>query len=203
MTNQRFGRWTRLWAADHSRRRFLRLLGGALAALLTLVGGEEVEAACARVGQRCERSRHCCPGARCRHGTCRCKAGFSHCGGGGCIDVQRCGNTCASIAEDRNNCGRCGHRCPEGTSPFSSGVLTASKCDAGTCCSRVYNTCGPAVSPCCATGLEAGARCVSRANGTSICCGPETYYCAADCQPGGPCDACCSGSCGLNGNCEV
>lgn len=54
----------------------LRLLGGAFAGALGLIGSKEAAAACQRPRQRCERDGDCCRGAVCRAGRCRCRGGF-------------------------------------------------------------------------------------------------------------------------------
>ena len=149
----------------------------------------------------------CSSNTTCRGGTCvPCKWFKAACAGdeeccpssyGG--QPSRCCNGSCATLNSEFNCGRCGNVCPDGTNPLT-GEKRIGGCNNGQCCTRIYDTCGPALNPCCGAGI--GTDCVHRANGTNICCGSDRIHlCPTDCQPGTACDGCCSGVCGADGRC--
>jgi hypothetical protein len=119
-----------------SRRGTLKtLLGGAFGVLVASRGEVDVAAGCKKVGKKCNKSKDCCDGAKCKggkKGKCRCKSGQSecdgekacrdlntdinHCGacGNACLpDEPCCDGDCSNLQEDPTNCGACGNACPE------------------------------------------------------------------------------------------
>lgn len=84
-----FDRMARRLSGSSTRRGALKALtGGALGALLILLGNADAAAACLRPGRKCDASRECCDGARCKGGRCRCKPGLSRCATGCCPPAQ-------------------------------------------------------------------------------------------------------------------
>lgn len=148
-----------------SRRAALRLLvGGALGAALNGVGAGNMAAACAKIGRPCDRDGQCCAGSRCKHGKCRCRAGWRDCTGNG-----RCQNLQTTPA----HCGDCATSCP---AP-NHGVAT--------CAGRCAFTCDagyvPCQSSCCVTTCSAStpfAYCNNQANGCFCLTSTEgTVFC--------------------------
>lgn len=123
MDSTRFDRWTRsLAASPPSRRTLLRTLAGAaLGGALGLVGLREAAAACRLVQQTCDAGRHCCPGARCTHGRCRCKESqnFFACNGPG--------TRCVNIATSETHCGGCDRPCEGNEICLNGGCVNACK----------------------------------------------------------------------------
>lgn len=135
-------------------------LSVALGALLTNRAADEASAGCKKVGKKCDKSKDCCDGAKCKggkNGKCRCKSGLTECAGEkDCVDLNdnlnhcgACGNACAAgdvccngqcadLDENRGNCGACGVAC--------GSVQT---CSAGQCviCQPLTPLCG---NTCCA-----------------------------------------------------
>jgi hypothetical protein len=132
-----------------SRGRALRVLAAtALGAVLggtgTLAGAGPAEAACARVGRRCRKSRDCCSGARCtRSGVCVCREGYTNCDG-----------RCRNLQTSTNHCGTCSNAC-----------LSNEVCQSGDCCR-------PSFTPCtdvCAAGSNCSACCSGFCFSDSTC----------------------------------
>ena len=102
MDGRSFDGFTRFLTTGRSRRGTLAVLAGAV----PLRGGaREAQAACKKVGRKCDKNMDCCQGAKCkggRRGRCRCKSGWEECDGDG---------RCANLDNDLNNCGACGTAC--------------------------------------------------------------------------------------------
>jgi hypothetical protein len=85
-----------------------RPLFGALAGTVTtlLVGERVAEAACKKVGRKCDKNKDCCNHATCKgdkkdkKGKCRCKGGFTS-----------CNKQCYDLDKDEQHCGACGNAC--------------------------------------------------------------------------------------------
>jgi hypothetical protein len=140
----------RLAGACAARRAVVRLLGGTTVAMaLAALGRQPAQAACAKVGKRCEKGGERCTGSRCRNGRCRCAAGREACDG-----------SCRELRADSANCGACGVAC-EASATCSDGICTDPNTD-DTNCGACNNVCG------------AEERCVNAGCvGPGICLGPN------------------------------
>jgi hypothetical protein len=158
MDGLRFDRLTRTFIT--SRRSTIRtFLGGAMGALITFRAGEEAAAGCKKVGKKCDKSKDCCDGAKCKggkKGKCRCKDGHGDCDGDGkcelldaddancgacgvacAVGEACCAGACIDVEEDRANCGSCGAACADPevcTSGSCLLCLTAAPRCGDTCC---------------------------------------------------------------------
>jgi hypothetical protein len=85
MRHQEFDSFARSFVTDVSRRSVVRaFVGGAsIAAQIRLRPAGSAEAACTKVGAKCEKGDKCCGGAKCKGQRCRCLG-----------DRVACGNTC-------------------------------------------------------------------------------------------------------------
>lgn len=112
----RFDSLTRSLTAGLPRRKALTivLIGGARAL------GEPGPAAagCKKVGKKCGRNNDCCDNARCGGKRCKCKSGFTECGG-----------KCYDLDKDEKHCGDCGAACAAGDSCID-GVCNEGGCTA-------------------------------------------------------------------------
>jgi len=124
-----------------SRRRALRLVGGALfgGMVATILGGmgSRAEAAASLCMGGCLRGQYCCPNRATGGGqptSGKCIPTTQACASAGCPNAGevRCGGECTNVLTDVNNCGTCGHVCPSG--PNATPV-----CREGLC--SVENTC--------------------------------------------------------------
>lgn len=167
MDGTRFDALTR--ALGVSRRTSFRAFGGALPALLAARGGEQAAAGCKHVGKKCDKSKDCCDGAKCKggkNGKCRCKSGLDDCDGDG---------RCESLDTDNANCGECGNACTPGQAC----------CDAA--CIDVLSD----RANCGACGVVCGEPedCVA---GSCLLCQPTAPLCGDSCCA---IDNCCAGIC--------
>lgn len=151
MVGEQFDWFARMWVHVTSRRHALSFpVGIGLAAVLSRVAGVEGMGACRKVGARCERSRNCCAGSRCKRGKCRCKPGWEDCGSDG---------LCDNLQSSSVDCGSCGHTCPSGMA-----------CQSGRCaCSGGEDYCTN--RPSCQNGGGPGCGCVKSTAGASVCIG--------------------------------
>ncbi len=101
MDTRAFDAFTRNLSLGLSRRGMLAPLIGSIA---THVAGAArgADAACKKVGRKCQKNKDCCSGARCKKDKCKCKSGRQDCDGDG---------VCENLNTDRNNCGTCGVVC--------------------------------------------------------------------------------------------
>lgn len=87
-----------------SRRITLKsLLGGAFGAFLASRGWGDAAAGCKKVGKKCDKSKDCCDGAKCKggkKGKCRCKG-----------SRKECGKECVDLNNDDQHCGACDTVC--------------------------------------------------------------------------------------------
>jgi len=163
MDQDRFDRWTRALAAGGSRRRVLRAMaGGALGALLDRHGPDQAvaaEAACTRLGRRCEPGDRCCDGGRRKGGECRCLGRKMRCG-------DRCVSDRACCTDGRPGCPD-GRRCRRGRCVAGDAGCTPD-CDGKAC---GPDGCGGTCGPGCAAGetCDSDRRCVA--------CPPEQTGC--------------------------
>jgi hypothetical protein len=93
------------------------------------------------------KARCCGPGYQCQNGSCVCPAPNTD-----------CGDVCADLSSNANNCGQCGNICPTGTTcqqggcypqPTECGACTPGPNSTQTCCTLVSpdeRQCG--ISPC-------------------------------------------------------
>lgn len=103
---------------------------------------------------------------RCRANKC-CQDGGDKCDG----------DTCPDLNTDRNNCGRCGHRCGEGCTQCMNGAC-ASGCPSGTICCD-----GQCCHSCCCKG-ELCTKYDVCCEWPNSCCGAPVWDCAYDCTGG-------------------
>ena len=187
MDSSRFDSLARLIVGAAPRRTIGRaLLGAALGAvgLPTWLELGGAAAACVKLDKRCAKGDRCCGGARCKHGTCRCRPGLGNCGGkcvdrqtstahcgacdnrcganeicddGGCVCQlgTTCGTACVDLETDPDHCGACGIACASG------------ECVHGACtCDPFNNQCPSEVDGQCTCGAivaeEFQAACVDR-----------------------------------------
>jgi hypothetical protein len=152
MENAHFDALVRRLAA--SRRATFRVaFAGVVGSLLAGRGAAEVLAGCKKVGKKCDKSKDCCDGARCRggkKGKCRCKAGLKDCPGeknctnldtdlshcGACGNVCEageacCAGACTDLQTDANNCSACGQACGGSNSCVAGVCTTADGCPVG------------------------------------------------------------------------
>jgi hypothetical protein len=105
MDDQQFDALTRRLGSITNRR---SLLGAVATALLGRSALPESALACKKVGKKCDKTKDCCDGARCKgdrkdkKGRCRCKGGRKECGG-----------KCKNLDTDEKHCGSCNNSCPE------------------------------------------------------------------------------------------
>jgi hypothetical protein len=91
---------TRQFAAGLGRRAFT------LGPVAAVVGGALLPSpalACKKVGKKCDKSKDCCDGAKCKggkHSTCKCKSGLKECSG-----------KCYDLDSDDSHCGACNTVC--------------------------------------------------------------------------------------------
>ena len=121
MDPQRFDALARRAGAVGARRRaLLSLVGSTLAT--SMFGPAPAVAGCKKVGKKCDKTKDCCDDARCKggkNGKCRCKSGFSECGG-----------KCYDLDKDETHCGSCDTTCAAGESCVD-GVCAEGGCTAG------------------------------------------------------------------------
>lgn len=131
----------------------------AAAAASHMAGGRRgALAACKKVGQKCDKNKECCDGARCqgdtkkKKGKCRCKSGRENCDGM-CLSVDddaHCGACGAACAEDQFCSDSACQACVPITTPFepSAGSCSSDRecCGTGQCCT--FNDVGGPVSSC-------------------------------------------------------
>jgi hypothetical protein len=190
----RFDALARLLAASGPRRLVL-------AVAATGLFGQEAAAGCKKVGKKCDKSKDCCDGAKCKGGKCRCKSGWTTCNGE---------KLCRNLASDPVNCGACGQTCAAGC--CAGGVCRPLCGDA--CCADCFAEATapkpkgkpiPNTEACCAASSVCN-------NGTGdpaddLCCWPDEvcidgHCCCDGCQGsvvcGGTCCpsvSCCQGNC--------
>jgi hypothetical protein len=102
MEEQRFDRWTRMFAVGASRRATTQSLTMALAALPIALGREEAAAGCTRLGKKCDDGDECCGGGRCKGRRCVCAGGKEEINGA-CFARGNCTNG-AEVCD-----GKCGN----------------------------------------------------------------------------------------------
>ncbi len=110
MDPQSFDTLARRFLARLPRRGALAVLAGGVTAPL-LGGSPPVQAGCKKVGKTCDKNKDCCKNARCGGKKCKCKSGFTECGG-----------KCFDLNEDEKHCGSCNTAC-----------ATGERCVAGVC----------------------------------------------------------------------
>jgi len=181
MNDNRFDALVRTLAAAPSRRSLLAAgVSGVITSLLPRIG-LETEAGCKRVGAKCRRNGNCCAGGHCRHDRCRCKQGWTTCGGD---------KLCRNLASDPANCGACGQTCSTGC---CAGGVCRELCN-GACCADCFIE---ATAP-----LPDG----DLIDGTEACCAPSSICSGGTSDPGDdfccwPDEVCLDGNCCCNG-CE-
>jgi len=150
MDGNRFDAITKALTAETSRRRTLSgLLGGALGAIATILGGRPTLAACSGGAEACNSDADCPrAGTRCQQGCCfACAAAGASCGNrlccrvggrnlsccnGTCCNATCCnGRTCANTQTSNTHCGRCNNACGRGNF-----------CSRGLCCPKGTVNCG-------------------------------------------------------------
>ena len=102
MDDQRFDRWTRLFAVGTSRRATNRSLSVALAALPFALGANGAVAGCTELGKKCEDGDKCRGGGRCKGHRCVCSGGKEEINGA-CFARGKCTND-AEVCD-----GKCGN----------------------------------------------------------------------------------------------
>src|SRR5207249_2744262 len=110
----------------------------------------------------------CCNNASeaCRNGICIsgaeiCPAGTSYCRGSQgeviCCDAHLtcCDGACVNLAEDPNNCGRCGNSCGSHPSAACSSYFGRCICSSGDACSgsKGFTCCQSALGETCCDGV--------------------------------------------------
>jgi hypothetical protein len=163
------------------------LIGTAVAALLGRLPSGAVAAGCAKAGKSC-RTKRCCAGARCAGGHCRCKPGFTDCGGP-CVDAQA----------DPANCGRCGRHCLVGATCTAGECFPPGACTAGFVCHDTPTLCGTdaagvcaclatiegsflcSTDPCTGFPCTSSQQCVTQFGAGAACQAPNTGCCGQQC----------------------
>jgi hypothetical protein len=187
MDGSRFDSLTRAFTI--SRRSTIRtFLGGAMGALITFRGGEEAAAGCKKVGKKCDKSKDCCDGAKCKggkKGKCKCKSGRDDCDGDG---------KCESLDEDDANCGACGVACATGEACCEATCIDVENNRAN--CGSCGAVCGDpeiCASGACVLCLPAAPRCGDTCCPSDNCNNGTCQPCPvgfAPCPPNIPLDCC-------------
>jgi len=174
------------------RTTFKTFSSGALAALLASRVGEQAEAGCKNVGKKCDKSKDCCDGAKCKggkNGKCRCKSGLTDCAGDkACQDLTTatshcgaCGNACtagdlccsgvcANLATDSANCAACGQACGETETCVAGVCTTAEGCPVGAdACTGERITCSGNFNCICSQSTEGETKCGDVSTPGAIC----------------------------------
>ena len=168
MDASRFDTFTRELTA--SRRSTLKSIVGVAAGLIFSSGvADDALAGCKKVGKKCDKSKDCCDGGKCKggkNGKCRCKSGLDDCDGDG---------RCESLETDNANCGACGNACTAGEG----------------CCDAACVDVQTDRANCGGCGVVCGAPedCVS---GSCLLCQPSAPLCGDSCCAF---DNCCAGVC--------
>jgi hypothetical protein len=149
----RFDALARSLVVAGSRRSLLAAASGVCAAFLARFS-DEAAAGCKKVGKKCGKKK-CCAGARCSHGRCRCKKGWSECNGDG---------LCLNLANDAIHCGACGQTCITG-------------CCAGGACRT------PCGGDCCADCFVESTGGIIQDSGTEACCAASSVCLSATGDP--------------------
>jgi hypothetical protein len=128
---------------------------------------------CCPEGKLCCGNVSCCDpalGFVCSNAQCACKEGFTYCkneGDGYCADLQN----------DAENCGACGHVCPNGGACRGGHCCPAKRACPDRCCSPWQECCddGTCALPgqCCPKERACG----------DGCCAPNEQCCDGDCRP--------------------
>jgi hypothetical protein len=189
-----------------------RLAGAAAGVTLASIPGAS---ALASRSNKCPKSRRCgdkcCPKhASCKHGKCKCDAGYS-----------KCGRKCVNFQSDATHCGDCdtvcdgGRDCIEGTCsecstaedcPQADGDCKAATCEDGVCGQVNDDGDFPALGQCFSSSCSGGTPMVQPLNqgdpcnesGGSVCDGAgncvQSCSINSDC-PGGTNDSCSKSFC--------
>ena len=189
MDSRSFDAFTRRLATRLPRRGALALLAGGAAPLL-VNAPPPARAGCKKVDKKCDKNKDCCDDARCQGKKCKCKSGFTECGG-----------KCFDLDKTENHCGSCNTNCSAGES-----------CVAGACveggCTAELDTCAPDAL-CIACPDRPGSVCYRDDSGSPRCsvfllCFPCEED--ADCEgfgPGARCVTSCPGQCSSGTACAA
>jgi len=97
MNHQRFDTLARTLSGAPSRR---YAIGGMLIAVTTALTRPGGSLAAKKVGKKCDKSKDCVDGAKCKKDKCTCKSRFT-----------QCTKKCYDLDKDEKHCGQCGNTC--------------------------------------------------------------------------------------------
>jgi hypothetical protein len=176
-----FDAFTRKLTTRLQRRGTLAVLAAAAAPLL-FGGADHAHAGCKKVGKKCDKNQDCCDHATCKgdtknkKGKCRCKGGFTECGG-----------KCYDLDKDEKHCGACNNACAPG-SICQDGSCACVACEGAEICENGQCQC-PAANQCGDVCCDEPASCFE-----DYCQCPSTDFGFCSCPAGdGVCDGggCC------------
>jgi hypothetical protein len=131
---------------------------------------------CCATGKLCCGGVSCCDpalGFECSNAQCACKEGFTHC------QSEVSNGYCADLQNDAENCGACGHVCPDGGACRHGHCCPAKRACKDRCCAAWQECCDDGtcqlIGQCCPHARVCG----------DHCCAPNEQCCDGDCRPAG------------------